>query len=222
MFAKTLPVISLTRFLFILCLGLTMTVATGLVYGHLSQRWGAAPDLVAAGRHLESLPTQIADWELVREEPIQKNVIEILSCAGFVNRQYVNRRSGDTINIAIMVGPSGPISVHTPEVCYSSRAYSIQEPREFTAIPGEDGSEHSFWRVSFRSNNSYGDQLRVYYAWAAEDTWRASEYPRFEYAGRPILYKLQISSLVAREADAEKDDPCKAFLAEMLRSKWKG
>jgi hypothetical protein len=221
MSAPTIRVSSFKRFVLLLSLGLAMTVATGLVYGHLSQRWGPAPDLVAAGKHVETLPAQIADWQLVREEPMQANVIAVLSCAGYVNRQYVNRSTGDTIHIAITVGPSGPISVHTPEICYSSRAYSVQEPRQLVILPDKDGGQHSYWRVSFRSNNSFGDQLRVYYAWASQKTWKAAKSPRFEFAGRPILHKLQISSLVTPERAAEADDPCKAFLADMLRSGWK-
>ena len=50
----------------------------------------------------------------------------------------------------MIAGPAGPISVHTPEICYSSRAYSIQEPRVQTAVSDKNGRTHSFWSVSFR------------------------------------------------------------------------
>jgi hypothetical protein len=147
-------------------------------------------------------------------------VIEVLSCAGYVNRQYVNRRTGETIWIAITVGPPGPIAVHTPEICYSSRAYSIQDPRETAILSDSNGDTHSFWRLSFRSNNTSADTLRVYYAWSAEGLWQASESPRFEFAGQPMLFKLQMSSLVAPEVTGASTDPCKNFLTDLLRLKW--
>jgi Protein of unknown function (DUF3485) len=218
--ATSLTGTSFKKFLFLLCLGLAMTCITGLVYGYVSQRWGPAPDLIAAGKHLETFPAQFGDWQLVRDEPMKESVIEVLSCAGYVNRQYVNRRTGDTVSIAITVGPAGPISVHTPEICYSSQAYSIQETRRLTILSDKNGEPHSFWGISFRSNNTIADQLCVYYAWTAEKAWKAVESPRFEFAGRPILYKLQLSSLVAPEVAAKADNPCKAFLTDLLRSGW--
>jgi hypothetical protein len=208
------------RFLFLLTLGLTMTVVSGVVYGYYSQRWGPAPDLVASGRHLETLPTQIGDWDLLRQEAMSNAVIELLSCSGYVNRQYVNRRTGETISLAITVGPAGPISVHTPEICYSSRAYSIQEPRQPVSLSDQQGDVHSFWKLTFRSNNSSADQLHVYYGWTTSGLWKAAELPRFEFGGQPILYKLQMSSLVAPVAAASSNDPCKDFLADLLQLEW--
>src|SRR5262245_53263400 len=108
--------------------GVGITVATGFVHGRLTQRWGPPLDLEGASRNLEALPTTIGDWQLVREDPMPEAILQMLSCAGHVNRQYVNRHTGNTVSIAIIVGPPGPTAVHTPEICYSSRAYSIQEP----------------------------------------------------------------------------------------------
>jgi hypothetical protein len=218
--AAALKPTSFKQFLFLLCFGLALTVLSGWIYGYLLQRWGPGQDLMAAAKQLETFPTQFADWQLVREEPMQENVIQILSCAGYVNRQYVNRRTGDTVSIAITVGPSGPISVHTPEICYSSRAYSIQEQRRLAILSDKNGEPHSFWRVLFRSNNTIADQLCVYYAWAAEKAWKAVEFPRFEFAGRPTLYKLQLSSLVTPEVASKADNPCKHFLADLLATGW--
>ena len=209
------------RFLSLVIVGTGITVATGAVYGRLTQRWGPVPDLQAAGKHVEDFPAQIGDWQLVSEEPISESTLRMLSCEGHINRQYVNRQSGAIVSFSIIVGPTGPTAVHTPEICYSSRAYSIQDPRERVTLLDRSGKPHSFWSLSFRSNKESSDLLRVYYAWCADARWTASESPRFEFGGRKLLYKLQMSTLVPAMAKSEQHDACQEFLSALLGSHWR-
>jgi hypothetical protein len=198
---------------------LAITLVTGAIHGRLTQRWGPRPDLLATASHLESFPQEFGDWQLLKKEPIDDSTVQMLSCAGYVNRQYVNRKTGENISLAIMLGPSGPISVHTPEVCYSSRAYSIRDARKPVSISDSDGHNHSFWNISFRANTPSTEELRVYYAWYGKRGWEASKWPRFEFAGRPLLFKLQIASL-GPAVLRDQEDACAKFLTAMLRSGW--
>jgi hypothetical protein len=204
----------------LIVLALSITLITGAVHGHLSQRWGPAPDLVAAAQQLTEFPQQVGDWQILTEEPMEKPIIKMLSCAGYVNRKYVNSKTGETVWLAIMLGPAGPIAVHTPEVCFSSRAYSIQAPREEIRFSDKDGKVHTFWSLNFRSNNASIDQLQVCYAWRGDKTWTASKSPRFEFGGRPLLYKLQLSALAPPQGAEKATDLCKDFLSDLLRSGW--
>ena len=146
--------------------------------------------------------------------------MRMLSCAGYVNRQYVNRKTGQTVWLAVMLGPAGPIAVHTPEVCYSSRAYQIQDPRTGISITDSREQAHTFWSVFFRGMTPSADQLHVCYAWYGKGGWEASTSPRFEFAGEPMLFKLQIAAFVPVAAQAQAADPCQAFLSAMLSSGW--
>lgn len=212
---------SLGRLLVLTSFGVGITLAAGAVNGRLTHRWGPTPDLKAAASHLEDMPQQIGDWQLLSEEPIPPAVLEVLMCAGHVNRKYANRRTGKTVDVAIIVGPSGPTSVHTPEICYSSRARTMNGPRLRETLMDQDGKTHSFWKLSFNSNNLPADQLRVYYAWTADAKWTAAESPRFEYAGKPLLYKIQIASQVSTLDAETTQDQCLQFLTALLMSGWK-
>jgi Protein of unknown function (DUF3485) len=205
----------------LILVGIGITLVTGVVCGRVSQRWGAAPDLVAAGAHLKSLPVQIGSWQLLEEEEMGAAEIQILSCAGYVNRKYIDRRTGDTVSLAIYVGPSGPIAVHTPEVCYPSRDYTAEGTRERVEFVGSNGTNHALWNTTFRSNNAIGERQSVFYGWLADEVWTASESPRFAFAGRPMLFKLQIAAPMPPKDAAEQRDPCRAFLQELLKSGWK-
>jgi hypothetical protein len=158
---------------------------------------------------------------LADEEAVPAPIIETLQCAGYVNRKYIDRRTGDEVHLAIIVGPSGPIAVHTPEICFSSQAYSIEEPRQARELVDSAGDPHTFWYTTFSSTNAIAEQLRVYYGWCGDEKWQASESPRFEFAGQPMLFKLQISSRVPPGKSSTGKDSCQAFLEKLLASGWK-
>jgi hypothetical protein len=200
--------------------GALVTLLVGAVYGHFSQRWGPSPDLLAAGEQLNTFPTTLGEWHLEKVEPKDEGVIQTLACTGYVNRRYVNRRTGETVGVALVVGPSGPIAVHTPEICYSSRAYTIAASGEKTPIEGRDGHSHVFWSVTFEPKELGTESLRVYYAWTPGGDWHASQAPRFEYGGAPILYKIQVSGLLGPEAGKDRSDPAHDFLSQLVRSDW--
>ena len=203
-----------------LVLAVLVTLAGGLLYGGYSQRWGPTADLMTAGSHLASLPQSIGDWKLTEELAIESSAVEMLECPGYVHRRYVHTPTGDTINLVLLVGPPGPIAVHTPEICYSSRAYEIEdEPRVVTLDSNESRSDY-YWCTDFRSRNVLAENLRVYYAWSTGGPWEASSSPRFEFATAPMLYKLQLAAPIAPRIEGEAFDSGREFLQALQASEW--
>ncbi len=197
-----------------------VTIVSGVVQGTLRGRWGPPEDLRRAGQTLAHLPTSIGDWETQSEEPIEEVVATMLRCTGSIFRTYVHRTSGQSVRVALVVGPPGPISVHTPEICFSSQDYTQQTERQRVPVRAADGSrDGQFWALSFRPNNLNGVPLRVYYAWSADGlAWQAAENPRFSLSGRKVLYKIQLAGTVPRwqGTSAADGDPCKNFLEPFL------
>jgi len=140
----------------------------------------------------------------------------MLECTGYFVRNYQNQATGDLVSVTLLLGPPGPISVHTPEICFPSKNYQVLGKREQVAISGADGEDDQFWALSYKANNLRGDTLRVYYAWSTGGRWSASGDPRFKFAGQPYLYKIQLSSPLPPGADLESDDPCRKFLQDFL------
>jgi Protein of unknown function (DUF3485) len=203
-----------------LTLAIAVTLLGGVLYGNYSQRWGAPADLVAAGAHLAEMPRQIGRWSVSEESPIEKSALQMLECAGYANRRYIHQDSGQTISVTILVGPPGPIAVHTPEICFSSRAYDIQGDRKVVGVMGTADAENTFWRTDFKTKNAFADALRVYYAWSRGGPWKASAKPRFECAAAPLLYKIQLATPLARGTDESSTDPGREFLKDLLTSGW--
>ena len=211
-----------SRYWISVAVGIVLTLASGIVYGRLSQRWGPVADLRAAGEHLQTFPTHFGDWDLVEEKPIGETALQMLDCAGYVHRDYIERSTGQTISMFVIVGPPGPTAVHTPEICYSSRAFSILGGRRDVTLRDSDANSNTFWAVRFNSANDLVDQtLSVFYAWSDGTAWRASESPRFEFGGRKMLYKIQVAGLMADDAtDKGSSSPSYRFLRDLLNSNW--
>ena len=191
-----------------------MTVAVGIVHGRWTNRWGHRPDIVSASERLGNLPLVIGDWQAKKNDPLDPAVARMLQCAGSANRVYENARTGDRVAVAVLLGPSGPIAVHTPEICYSSRDYRIAQDRKRWKVVEADEPGDEFWDLRMKGKDVSAAPFRVLYGWTKEKYWNASANPRFSYGGSPYLYKLQLAGPVPEEG--QSNDPCREFLAAFL------
>ena len=198
-------------------LALAMTLLAGVLQGNLSNRWGSSPDMQVAAARLSDLPDHFGDWQLQSVEPFDPRVEEILQCAGHIHCKYVNTKNpAETVSVTIILGPSGPTAVHTPEICYSSRDYKTLVTPQRVAIAGSDGQQHEFWAMTFQRNDRSAATLRTYYAWTTGGSWSAPKSARFAYAGQPMLYKIQLASHVPANSSSKAIDPCRRFLEAFL------
>lgn len=203
----------------IVAAGVLLIAIGGGVHGRMTQRWGEPADLVAATQVLDQFPESFGDWRLQDSAAMDANVTETLQCAGYINRTYLNASTSEVVRVAIIVGPPGPTAVHTPEICYSSRSYTIDQEASEKTIEGPDG-ENTFWAVRFRSNEPGGGELYVYYAWTADGVWHASKAPRYEYGGAPYLFKIQLAGQPPLVGKTTGDDLCARFLNDLTQSGW--
>jgi hypothetical protein len=201
---------------------LALTLVTGLVYGRWTQRWEPPQSLKAAAARVLELPRELGAWQMTEERKVPALVLETLRCEAHSHREYVNRETGETVQVALIVGPSGPTAVHEPEICFSSQAYEIARPRE-TRFFGDagNGDSSSLWEVRFQPKNVGTGELQVYYGWSTGGAWKASTAPRFEFGGSPLLYKIQVSAQMGpKQEDGQPSDPCKKFIDALLETYW--
>lgn len=195
-----------------------LTLASGFMQGSLSNRWGISNLQRQAGERLESFPANFADWETKKTEKLGSDALNQLVPYGYFQRDYVNRKSGAAINVLVLLGSSGPISVHTPEVCYASRDHQQLGERIKLPIPGRNGGD-SIWKTTFRLSGVDAQVLNIYYGWSAGDAWIAAEKPRFSFSTRKFLYKVQITNRAAENRSANNDpanDPAVQFMADFI------
>ncbi|WP_425616570.1 exosortase-associated EpsI family protein [Anatilimnocola sp. NA78] len=196
---------------------IAITVAVGAAHGTLIGRWGLKPDVMQGAKLLEKVPDQFGDWKRDGDDTTQLDpeAAKVLQCKGHIVRVYDNVRTGDRVSVAVLLGPAGPISVHTPEVCYSARDYQITSDRKSWSLPESDSkNSDTFWDLRLTANNVSETRLRVMYGWTNHQTWQAPDHPRFSYGGSPYLYKLQLAGPV--NDDENQRDACNDFLTAFL------
>jgi hypothetical protein len=193
-----------------------LTIGSGAMQGKLSNRWGHSDELRKAGAKLESLPKVFGDWDMVKSETMDQYALDQLQPAGYIQRLYVNRMSGAAVMVTVMVGQCGPISVHTPEVCYGSRDNQQQGVRQAVEIPRSAGGSDAVWKTTFRLKGIDAQVMNIYYGWTAGDRWAAAENPRFSYAAEPKLYKIQLASRLPAWLDDKTADPGVQFLTDFF------
>ena len=50
--------------------------------------------------------------------------------AGTFYRRYENHRTGDVATVFLVCGRSGPVSIHTPDVCYAADGFVVGDEKQ--------------------------------------------------------------------------------------------
>jgi hypothetical protein len=184
-------------------------VASGVVHGIRTDRWQPPVDVARAADRLEELPLEIGPWKGQRVEV--KTGQAGAGVAGFIQRRYENHHTGASVALAIVCGRPGPVSIHTPEVCYGASGYLVGN-RQRVAAAGDQGS---FWKTdAVRTTATDEVRLRIYYGWFASAAWAAPDDARTAFPREQVLHKLYV---VRELGTAEtKDEPCEDFLRVLL------
>jgi hypothetical protein len=196
---------------------LALVVAAGVVHGRWSRRWAGSAEADAAVARLRRVPEVVGGW---RGRPIELDPRQLAAAGvdGCVARRFEDPKGAAAVTVLLVCGRPGPISVHTPDVCYGGAGYEAVAPPARYRLPGATpGGGAGLNLADFRKANTVTPSyLRVVWAWGSEGRWEAPDNPRLAFASRPALYKLY----VVREADAPgggvDGDPGLAFLRELL------
>jgi hypothetical protein len=205
-------------FPFVGFLGLLLsTLGAGWLQGSLSDRWGPRPSAEIAADSLRRFPpSDVGNWRVRREVPLAPDAAQMLQSPAHIVRVYEHQQTGDSITVMVLLGPPGPIAVHTPEICYSSRDYTVDGERRVYSVKGASGGEHTLWDLALKANNLEGQSLRVLYGWSSGTHWEAARYARFAYGGLPHLYKLQLAIPTSSISKSGDFDPAQDFLANFI------
>jgi hypothetical protein len=196
---------------------LVSTVAAGWMQRSMSHAWGNPRDRELAASKLSlPLPEQFGDWRFDRSVPFSQEVLDVLGKPMHISHVYENMRTGDVVTVAVIVGHPGPVAVHTPEICYSSRDYKFPSARTRQVVKPADGRSHALWTLGLDPKEPGDLPLKVMYAWSTGTTWEAAEQPRYSYGGLSHLYKLQLAVGVTTQSTEAGFDPATDFLTNFL------
>ena len=193
------------------------TAGSGWLHGRLVNRWGNAELLEAAAAKLDQpLPERLGAWRLVETPAIEPGALEILQSVGHLQGVYSNDQTGESLAIQVVAGPSGPMSAHTPEICYAGQEYKIAGERTMTTVVDRNGKQHSLWQLHALAQHIRRPDLQVLYGWSDGGTWDATNGPRIAFGGLPVLYKIQLARSTGPTRTDQEFDPVQDFLSRFL------
>jgi hypothetical protein len=206
----------MTRILAVI-LAFVCVLGFGAAHGVLTNRWKLSTRPEAAAAKLQGVPRVFGDWEGTDAE-VNRRVVEIAELAGYVNRQYINRRTGVSVSVLLVCGPAGPISVHPPEVCFAGAGLQFVTDRGQCTIAAPDlPAPAEFFHTRVAKPTSPGSpQQRLLWSWTADGTWVAANHPRLAFARSPVLYKLYVQRVLTRTDEPLEEDPIQSFLQVFL------
>lgn len=198
---------------------IVMVMFTGYAAGVFANRWNAPEELAQAAATLKAAPEACGAWRMLSETEMDAEIVKLLACAGYVNRSYRHLQTRDTVHMALVAGPPGRISVHTPEICYVTQGFHIEQsptPRNIQ-LPESGQAEVLFSSYAPDAAGPEGaGKLIAYHAFSDGGPWRSPRYPRFAFGGRPFLLKLQLASRTSADSEQSLPDPCRDFLEAFL------
>jgi len=198
-------------------LGAVLILLTTMVQGFLTDRWrpSTSEQLKAFADALQNVPIRIGDWEVQEITEMDPREREAAGAVGDLSRTYRNPHTQEVVSVYMICGPSRAVAVHTPDACYVSSGFRIEDKIQPYDIPFGN-TKGEFRTATFLKEDPTGSQLlRVFWAWNATGQWEAPEWPRLKYGGRTPLNKVYF---IARSAPGESvaDSPALAFAKEFL------
>lgn len=190
-------------------------LAAGVSHGLLIQRWGGAERFDPANAPFEKIPLTVGSWQ---GETLEGPTAEAGQAMTYFVRRYVNTVTGKAVTVALTWGRPGPVSVHTPDVCYNGNGFEISPPERFANRLGDAGPSAVCFTSQFKKTNVTDSQcLRAFWTWNPGDGWVAPDNPRLVFARyRKGLLKVYLVNEMSREAAAADADPCVEFMPAIL------
>lgn len=185
---------------------MALLTTTGVVQGWVSNRWSAPRDLTAAVARLELLPREVGPW-VGEDVAVDRAELHRAGLVDGISRRYRDPRTGATVTVLLVCGRPGPVSVHTPDVCYQGAGYNLVTPPT-TPISGFRAARMA------RVDATGSDGLQVYWSWNASGRWEAPSNPRLRFGASPYLYKIYL----VRAADPAEADLRTNPAAEFARA----
>ena len=115
-------------------------------------------------------------------------------------------------------GRPGPISVHTPDVCYPGAGFQVVGGREKVSVDYRGPAPAEFWELRVdKETATQSNSLAIDFGWFAGGTWTAPTVDaRLKFAGYPVLYKMYVIREQRKSDRPRSADPGIEFLRDFL------
>jgi hypothetical protein len=193
-----------------------LLAAYGVAEGLWTDRWNTSRAAEIAAARLAGVPSTVGEWE-GEDSEMDARVVALAELKGYVQRKYTHRETGGVVSVLLLCGKPGPISVHTPDICFQGQGYVMAAPAQRRGVEA-GGLAAEFWQGRFEHKGALvPEATTALWAWSADGRWQAPDNPRFHFARSGALFKLYVMRSVVEAGGQPAADPAlDAFLAAFL------
>jgi uncharacterized protein DUF3485 len=189
----------------------------GLIEGRWTNRWNPPAALQAAADRLQGFPMALGEWSGQAVE-LSERELAVGQIKGYAYRRYVHPPTGKVIAVLLVCGRPGPISAHTPDVCFAGSGYGmIAEPVRLATSAGPADPAGELWTANFcKEDGPLPDPLFVAWGWNVTGGWEAPANPRLRFARYPMLFKLYVVQHLASLSEPDAKETYQEFMSLLL------
>jgi hypothetical protein len=174
---------------------------------------------------LAKVPEQIGDW-VGEDKEVSDVVRDTAGATGAVSREYRNVRTGEKVDLWLIVGHGRQVSAHTPDICYRGSGFEMRaaENSLYTmAFP--DQEKYPFLTNTFVKEDVTGRRLlRVFWSWYNPESqehegkvvWEAPSNARWYFGNTRALYKMYFTSEMSDQTETADNSACLRFAREFM------
>lgn len=173
-------------------------------------------EVQAASERLGQVAPTAGQWA-GQGRPLDRRELEAAEIGGCLLRQYT-RPDGRSLTTMLVCGRPGPISVHTPDVCYAGAGFKLEGSAARFTIDLEGGSGPArFWSATFvKPGVPLPVRYQILWSWSGSGAWSAEDDPRLSFASMPFLCKLYVIRELSTNEPGGVDGPTIEFLRQFL------
>jgi RNA polymerase sigma factor (sigma-70 family) len=198
---------------------LALLLGSGVAQRLWTGAWNNSNAPVEWSKRLENVPLTIGDWGGQPVE-IDEKQFQAAEVGGYLARRYYQRGTGEEVLMLLVCGKPGPISVHTPDVCFSGSGFElVGELQQFLVAATERAHAAEFIKADMQrpiQGMNLEERLRIYWSWNRGGAWSAPKSPRWAFGAAPALYKMYLIYQPPAGDELKKEDPCQEFMRDLL------
>jgi len=193
----------MTRYLPIL-LGVLLIVGLTIPQIRMTDRFsGTNVSAEEQAKLLELVPLNFGDWHGESKGIDEKVKKAAGSIGNAVSREYRNARTGERVDLWLIIGHGRDISAHTPDICYPASGFEARAkesslfPLVVPGLPETPFLTNTFYKEDQLSGRQL---IRVFWTWFNPEThtdsvvWEAPTNSRWHFGNTRALYKMYFTS----------------------------
>ena len=179
----------------------------------------AAESVRQAPFPLSEISKSLGPWRAFGEDRVlEAEILEIAGASDYLNRVYVDERTGQVLSVLVVFGPAEEIVGHSPAVCYPAVGYepSAVEKDAPLDVPGEpDPVLRSC--IYTQGQGATLDLQEVYWSFRHEGVWTpTSNGTRKTFRSHPAMFKVQVERFVGPAETRGANNPSEELLKLLI------